>query len=433
MSFSSSTSRDRPRGSVVLIRDPRYRVGGFETWVDTLSHGLRQQGVRVHRLIPTASAPEPRADRAHEDDVAIPAADGVEAQSAEVLRALERLATQGHAGIFFNLGYRYIGVAGLHLDGSPWIPVPVAHGRHPADLDWILCGPPRRIVSPSPDYAETLRAELARRIGRLRARGRVRTIPHGVALPPLDRVAAKWSRAASQIDIAAVSRLDETAKRPWDYLRIAERLAAAGAPFRMRILGDGPCEAAMRAWVSERGLQDRVRLVGAVSGAAVSECLADSRILISTSESEAFGLAVAEALAHACAVIGADIPGTVRDLLGVDRGVRVPVGDVSAFADAAIRLASDWPSASRMGWRGREHVARHYTIERMVAGYVQLVNGLRRRFRPATGWRAPPVRFFTPGEALAARAAGQKKLFRLLRGAWARVGRSPIIARCLSA
>ena len=426
---SPSEPRPGSGGSVVLIRDPRYRAGGFETWVETLAAGLRQRGILVHLLVPTPGGAETDAIQAENGRWTIPAVEGAESQAAEVLRALELLAAQGHAGIFFNLGYRYISLAGLHLGGSPWIPVPVAHGRHPADLDWILCGPPRRIVSPSSDYAATLRKELARRIGRLRALGRVWAIPHGVPLPPADRVCEKWRHPHHRADIAVVSRLDESAKRPWDYLRIAERLAAAAAPFRMRILGDGPCEAAMRTWILERQLQDRVHMEGAVSRAAVSECLADSQILISTSESEAFGLSVAEALAHTCAVISADIPGTVREMLMDGRGIRVPAGDIAAFADAVIRLAADWPAASRMGFQGRQYVARHYSTEQMVAGYCALLRRLHRHFRPAPDWRAPPVRYLSPGDALAARSAGPRKLLRFFRDIGCRKGGTTPISR----
>src|SRR5262245_8689148 len=40
---------------LVLVRDPRFEIGGFETWVETLSRGLPNLGISVTVLVPGGS------------------------------------------------------------------------------------------------------------------------------------------------------------------------------------------------------------------------------------------------------------------------------------------------------------------------------------------------------------------------------------------
>ncbi|MDP2258249.1 MAG: glycosyltransferase [Caulobacter sp.] len=70
------------------------------------------------------------------------------------------------------------------------------------------------------------------------------------------------------------------------YDRVIDGIAdyhAAGAtrPVRFDIIGSGSEEAALRARVAERGVQDRVRFLGPLSGAALDAALADCQIGVS--------------------------------------------------------------------------------------------------------------------------------------------------------
>jgi glycosyltransferase involved in cell wall biosynthesis len=238
-----------------------------------------------------------------------------------------------------------------------------------------------------------------------------------VRIPSAESVSAKWEKdLIGPLQIAVVSRLDEHDKRPWDYLRIAQQLVASNISFRMHILGDGPCESAMRAWLRENGLAAMVRVEGAVSAEAVSACLASSHILLSASDSEAFGLSVAEALAHACAVVSADIPGPVREMVNTRTGIRVPVGDIHGFCQAVMELQGNGGEMRRKGMAGREYIENHYPLERMIAGYCDFLTTVQRFIRPRPDWHPPSTLFATPGKALAARVAGRSRLWRVVGG-----------------
>jgi glycosyltransferase involved in cell wall biosynthesis len=222
-----------------------------------------------------------------------------------------------------------------------------------------------------------LKPLLTARLGRLRMRGRVTVIPHGVEVPDVTRPAPSLP-----LQVVVVSRFEEEVKRVSDYVRIVE--AAAHLPLRFTFVGDGSALPAMRA-----ALGERVRFTGALSRERVYEELLQSDVLLSASSSEAFGLSIAEALACGCAVIAADAGGAVRELLG---GNVVPVGDVAAF----VRELEELVKHPRRDDAGRERIRTRYSSDAMADAYAALVRSLRSR--PNPGWRPPMYR--TPAEAL---------------------------------
>jgi glycosyltransferase involved in cell wall biosynthesis len=253
----------------------------------------------------------------------------------------------------------------------------VLHGRHPSTFDWLVAGPPAKIVVPATDYARIVRRELRRRLRWFRTLGRVTVIPHGVEVPAdLD----KPPRAAgAALQVVAVSRLDDDMKRPFDLVRIAARAAEHGVDMRLTIAGSGPAEEKMRAAAGSN-----VTFAGAVPHDQIGELLRKSDVLLSTSESEAFGLSIAEALAYGCAVVAADIAGTVQEMVTPETGIRVPVGDIDAFTGALAQLAA--ADVRAKGRAGRAMVSRRFSSARMGSDYASLVRSLGRRARANRTW-----------------------------------------------
>jgi glycosyltransferase involved in cell wall biosynthesis len=357
----------------ILIRDPRVPAGGFETWVETLAHGLPARGVQTTVLVPGQN---------------IEASDDNYAQARAVVAALQMLARDGGHGVFFSGGHSYIDIAALNLRGSPFAPVMVLHGRHPSTFEWIAAGPPRKIVVPSADFAAVVRRELRRRARWFRAIRRVVVIPHGVAVPSIDD---KLTRPIlSPLKVVAVTRLNEDAKRPFDLLHIAACAKNRGLSIVLTIAGTGPAEERMR---SEAG--ENVVLAGLVPHDRISDLLLASDVLVSTSASEAFGLAVAEALACGCAVVAADVPGPLREMVTSATGRRVPVGDIDAFVTMLANMGDD---IRAMGQAGHQLVSRRFSDVCMLDAYARLVAQIPTR--PDGNWQAPAVLIDSPTAAV---------------------------------
>lgn len=373
---------DAPR--CVLVRDPRIPAGGFETWVEALAKGLPQRGVLVTVLVPGGGIGQ----LGDAEIIPIAAETEDDAQAAHVVSALAALATRGETGVFFTMGYRYVNVAGLNLQQSPWVNVPVLHGRDPKAFDWLVAGPPRKIVSPSAEYGQTIRTMLQKRVRWFRAIGKVVVIPHGVPLPD---VTSKLARPMSKpIEMVTALRLTDDIKRPFDLLRIAARARDRGVDLRLTIAGTGPAEERMR-----REAPPNVEFAGVVPHESMSEFLLDADIYLSTSETEAFGLSIAEALAAGCAVVAADAEGPVRTLVDEETGRRVAAGDIDAFVDAIVAVA---PDARRLGRAGHERVAREFPEERMLAAYASLIASLCHCVKPNRDWHPPHPMLTSPSD-----------------------------------
>lgn len=104
----------------------------------------------------------------------------------------------------------------------------------------------------------------------------------------------------------------------------------------LTIAGFGPEEAALRAQVRQRGLDDRVRFVGAVPQAKLPTLYRRAAVLVApfvqaaSGDQEGLGLVSVEAIGCGCPVILSDLPAT-RDVLADSSGfVYVPQGDSRA-------------------------------------------------------------------------------------------------------
>ncbi|GAB2449330.1 glycosyltransferase family 4 protein [Nocardioides hungaricus] len=148
--------------------------------------------------------------------------------------------------------------------------------------------------------------------------------------------------------------------------RLRERLPRV----RLEVVGDGDDVVPLQKRAADLGVADVVDWAGRLDHADLPARYrrAGVTVLPSLTESESFGMALAEALACGCPVVGSavgGIPFVVRD--GVD-GRLVPPGDAAALADALGDVLTDPPQVEtgRWGWDRRiEETVR--VIEEAVA------------------------------------------------------------------
>jgi len=80
-----------------------------------------------------------------------------------------------------------------------------------------------------------------------------------------------------------------------------------------------------------------------------------------------------EALAAGLPVIATDVGGASEQVLDGITGRIVPARDVAAFAQAMVELAADPGLRATMGAAARDHIRRHFTLERMTRDYLALL------------------------------------------------------------
>lgn len=137
------------------------------------------------------------------------------------------------------------------------------------------------------------------------------------------------------------------------------------------VLGDGPLHGALRSRVAALGLEDAVRLPGAVGADEVPRVLASASCLLLPSMREGYGLVVVEAAAHGTpSVVVAGADNAAADL--VEAGVNGTVVASAAANDVAGAVAA----VLRSGAVLRESTAAWYAAEaprRSVAASVRAV------------------------------------------------------------
>lgn len=162
---------------------------------------------------------------------------------------------------------------------------------------------------------------------------------------------------------------------------LLEALAGLPVGCRLRLVGSGPDEAALRQLAQRLGLAERVQFMRAVPTTEVPRVLAEVDVLVLPSLSrpnwtEQFGRVLIEAMACGVPVVGSDA-GEIPHVIGA-AGLVVPEGDVTALRAALLTLACDPQQRATYGWQGRDRVLACYTQEqvaRRIAGVYAEVLG----------------------------------------------------------
>jgi glycosyltransferase involved in cell wall biosynthesis len=151
----------------------------------------------------------------------------------------------------------------------------------------------------------------------------------------------------------------------WDWLiELASGLESLGDDFVLEIAGEGDQHAALEKLIRDRGLQDRVRLLGTVDD--VPLLLRRCRLLAHVSSIEGLPNVVIEAMAAARPVVACDVGDVGRVVENGRSGFVVGREDRSGFLACLRRLLADPDLCLRMGQAARERVESDFRIGRMV-------------------------------------------------------------------
>jgi glycosyltransferase involved in cell wall biosynthesis len=201
--------------------------------------------------------------------------------------------------------------------------------HHLCRLDARLAG----IIAVSPVCAEKLGEMLPHR------RGSIPVLPDW-DMPVMVEPAARGQDSAQPLRLLFNGRLLHLQKRVLDLPEISRRLAEAGVPAHLTIVGDGPDLPKLRDAFS-RGRHIPHRLLGPRAPWEMTPLLATHDIFLQVSEFEGASVSLMEAMvAGLVPVVTGTASGT--ELLESNRNALIsPVGDTAAIAARIAELATD--------------------------------------------------------------------------------------------
>ena len=144
----------------------------------------------------------------------------------------------------------------------------------------------------------------------------------------------------------------------WTALEAFAEFAKKHENVKLVVAGDGPLLKKIPAWLKQRGLVDRVDLLGFVSSEKKKSLLKHAVALLQTSYKEGWGLTVVEAARLNTTTIASDVPGLRDSVRNGETGLLFQAGDKDACAFEMDRLYSNDDLRTRL-----ENAARSYADE----------------------------------------------------------------------
>lgn len=139
----------------------------------------------------------------------------------------------------------------------------------------------------------------------------------------------------------------------------------------LAIAGGGELKESLLRKIEERGLKDRVTLVGEISPAAVGRFLAAGDLFVFPSKYEAFGMAAAEAMQAGLPIVASNYP-AIAEVVG-DAGILLEHSDIDAWVNEIQALRCDSLRRSHLSALSVDRGA-EFAFEKMLTGFRSLMS-----------------------------------------------------------
>ncbi|MBF0262527.1 MAG: TIGR03088 family PEP-CTERM/XrtA system glycosyltransferase [Magnetococcales bacterium] len=204
---------------------------------------------------------------------------------------------------------------------------------------------------------------------------KIHPIVNGVRLPPRPNRSLPRPDPTRPFTIGHVGR-QWPIKDPLNLIEAFFQLRRSypDTALRLVMVGDGPERPAIESCITRYRLADTVDLVGWQSD--VQPFWEQFDLFVLPSKAEGTPLTILEAMAQALPVVATRVGGVGDLVMDGHTGRLVPPNDPLALADAIGDYLFDPARCLAHGAAGRERVAAHFSLERMIAAYRALFLGL---------------------------------------------------------
>jgi L-malate glycosyltransferase len=169
--------------------------------------------------------------------------------------------------------------------------------------------------------------------------------------------------------VGMVARMNHRYKNHSGFLRIAAQVHARLPNTEFVLAGDGPLRQELEREAASLNLASSVIFLG--DRQDMPAVLASLDVAVLTSDSESLSNVILEAMAVGLPAVAYDVGGN-SELLGGERGILVPAGNESRFADALRGLLSDPALGERVGHNAQQFAQENFSLDRVRQRYIDL-------------------------------------------------------------
>ena len=201
-------------------------------------------------------------------------------------------------------------------------------------------------------------------------------IPNGVNADEFSQGSAHSDRTAEAL---YVGRL-ESYKGLGDLLEAVRCARAAGADFRLSIVGDGSIHTELKTQATSLGVDDCVTFLGQIDRKRIPDHYRSADFLVLPSIVEGMPNTILEGMASGLPVLATQIPGS-EELVDDRNGILVEPSCPEALADGLIALSADTELRKRLGKESRKKAMKRSwrsVAEAYLRVYRKLVTEERR-------------------------------------------------------
>lgn len=260
------------------------------------------------------------------------------------------------------------------LAGTPVICSALHSTGLPDRVEW-----PNRLLAPLTDAF----IAVAKRHGRHLAgregcpADKVRVIPNGV---DVGKFHPRWPTPALRLELdlppevptAAIVAALRPEKNHELFLRAAAIVHRQMPQVQFLVVGDGPRRAELEILSRQLSLDESVRFLGARRD--IPDLLALTDVFVLTSHMEANPVSILEAMAVEKPVVATRVGSVPETVLHGKTGFLTTPGSAEEIASRMVELLQSPDRGAAMGRAGREEVILHWSVERMVSGYEELLS-----------------------------------------------------------
>lgn len=193
-------------------------------------------------------------------------------------------------------------------------------------------------------------------------------LAHIDAQPPVDVHETFWLPRNAPVVLNIGALVPHKGQK--DFIDAASLVLRHVPDARFLILGAGELQHALEQQIKRLSLERHVLLAGFRPD--VLSLLKGVDVFVMSSVLEGLGTSILDAMACGKPTVGTRVGGIPEVVVDQTTGLLVPTHTPARMADAIEALLSDAPRREAMGAAARRHVERHFTVERMVAGTVEV-------------------------------------------------------------